>query len=81
MLFALCLGSMLVVFLKTGSFRRLYMVTLSDTLSSLITHRHEGEYLNFVSLQEVDLILGSLVPGRAARFPLFFWDELDSHVK
>ena len=29
----------------------------------LITNRHDGEYLNFVSLQEVHLILGILVSG------------------
>ena len=51
---------------------RSQLAVLLFTVMAVIIHLHDGEYLNFVSLQEVDLILGSLFPGREARFPFFF---------
>ena len=39
--------------------------------SRLLLRHNDGGYLNYFRLQGVDLILGSLVPGREARFPSF----------
>ena len=57
-----------------------FLIKISLIALIVITHRPDGEYLyiyiSFVSLQEVDLIMGSLVPGKSGMNMIHMLSEL-----